>query len=169
MIQTGPGARLYWIMSNWTWTVDYFSDWFIMNSFVKDYIYLRQTTTECSSPHSMITTGSLRMKKCDAMLSANLLRPSVNTAPVSTMCKDRYIVILTRNVNMRVRESIRAVGEIARRELPINLRRAHCLQLLFAFSLAFDPRHYSKWQACRISPFVANLSAHNKNTCRQEL
>jgi len=40
---------------------------------------------------------------------------------------------------MRVRESIRAVGEIARRELPINLRRAHCLQLLFAFSLAFDP------------------------------
>jgi len=74
-----------------------------------------------------------------------------------------------RNVNMRVRESIRAVGEIARRELPINLRRAHCLQLLFAFSLAFDLRHYSKWQACRISPFVANLSAHNKNTCQRRI
>jgi len=81
----------------------------------------------------------------------------------------RYIVILMRNVNMRVRESIRAVGEIARRELPINLRRAHCLQLLFAFSLAFDPRHYSKWQACRISPFIANLSTHNKNTCQHRI
>lgn len=79
----------------------------------------------------------------------------------------RYIITLMRNINMCIRESIiRTVGEIARRELPINLRRAHCLRLLFAFSLAFDPRRYSKWQACRISPFIANLSAHNKNTCR---
>lgn len=44
---------------------------------------LRQMTAECSSPQVMETTGSLRMKKWDATLSANLLRPIVNTAPVS--------------------------------------------------------------------------------------
>lgn len=45
--------------------------------------YLRQTIAECSSPHAILTTGSFRMKKCDAILSANRLRPSVKTAPVS--------------------------------------------------------------------------------------
>lgn len=44
---------------------------------------LRHITAECSSPQVIESTGSLRMKKCDATLSANLLRPIVNTAPVS--------------------------------------------------------------------------------------
>lgn len=69
-----------------------------------------------------------------------------------------YIVVLIRNINMRTKERI-IISKIARRELLINLRRAHCLRLLFAFSLTFDPRHYGKWQVCRISPFDANLSA----------
>lgn len=52
--------------------------------------YLRQITAECSSPQVTEITGSFLMKKCEAILSANLLRPIVNTAPLSVIIISNY-------------------------------------------------------------------------------